>query len=158
QAPLPRQGLVRARPARPAGAERPAVPPRGAADRPARPLPDDLGAREVSRSGGGRGSGSARVRSRLLLALALVGERGNRRRRGARSARVDRDGRAPVRRLRGPRRPRPRISRPRRTRAKDPASPLLRRTDPVADRTAGRDLADARVALDPSLAREDPRG
>src|SRR5205809_503691 len=48
-----------------------------------------------------------------------------------------------------------RVPRPRRTRAEDPAPPVLRRTDSVADRAAGRDLADARVAADSPLARED---
>ena len=45
----------------------------------------------------------------------------------------------------------------RRARAEDPAAPLLRRADAVADRAAGRDLADARLPPDPPLAREDPR-
>src|SRR5207248_2501392 len=44
-----------------------------------------------------------------------------------------------------------------RARAQDPAAPLLRGTDAVADRAAGRDLADARLTPDPPLAREDPR-
>ena len=39
----------------------------------------------------------------------------------------------------------------------DPAPALLRRADAVADRAAGRHLADARVAADPPRAREDPR-
>ena len=45
----------------------------------------------------------------------------------------------------------------RRARAEDPPASLLRRADAVADRAAGRHLADARLAADPPLAREDPR-
>ena len=41
---------------------------------------------------------------------------------------------------------------------RDPPPALLRGADAVADRGAGRDLADARLAADPALAREDPRG
>ena len=39
----------------------------------------------------------------------------------------------------------------------DPPPALLRGPDPVADRPAGRHLADARLTADPPLAREDPR-
>ena len=44
-----------------------------------------------------------------------------------------------------------------RARAADPPPALLRGADPVADRAAGRDLADARVAPDPPRPRADPR-
>src|SRR5205085_5073916 len=44
-----------------------------------------------------------------------------------------------------------------RSRAEDPAPALLQGAHAVADRAAGRDLADARVAPDPALAGEDPR-
>ena len=40
----------------------------------------------------------------------------------------------------------------------DPPPALLRGADAVADRAAGRHLADARLAADPPRAREDPRG
>ena len=49
------------------------------------------------------------------------------------------------------------LPRARRARAEDPPPALLRGPDAVADRAAGRDLADARLAADPPLAREDPR-
>ena len=45
----------------------------------------------------------------------------------------------------------------RRARAEDPPPALLRGADAVPDRAADRHLADARVAADPPLAREDPR-
>ena len=75
QAPLPRPRLVGARPARPAGAERPALAPGRAADRPARPLADDPRAREGGGRRGGGGARGARERPRVQLALAL-GRRG----------------------------------------------------------------------------------
>jgi RNA polymerase sigma factor, sigma-70 family len=68
---FPRQGLVSARAARAAGAERAALAARRIADRRARPLADDPRARE---GGGGRGGGrarGARVRPGVLVALAL---------------------------------------------------------------------------------------
>ena len=64
---------------------------------------------------------------------------------------------APVRGLGGSRRARAGLQGARRARAEDPPAPLLRRPDAVADRAAGRDLADARLPPDPALAREDPR-
>src|SRR5262249_28652411 len=66
-------------------------------------------------------------------------------------------GRARVRDGRGPRRARPRLPCSRPARAEDPPPALLRRTDPVADRSPGRHLPDARVAPDHALAREAPR-
>ena len=51
----------------------------------------------------------------------------------------------------------PGLPRARRARAQDPAPALLRGPDAVADRPAGRHLADARLPADPPLAREDPR-
>ena len=62
-----------------------------------------------------------------------------------------------VRGLGGPCGARARLQGARRARADDPAAPLLRRPHAVADRAAGRDLADARLPPDPPLAREDPR-
>ena len=64
---------------------------------------------------------------------------------------------APVRGLRGPRRARAGLQGARRARAEDSPAPLLRRPHAVADRAAGRHLADARLPPDPPLAREDPR-
>ena len=95
---------------------------------------------------------SGRAYSSLSLSIGRL-----RRGRRARPARVARHRGAPVRGLRGPRRPRARLPRARRARAPDPAPALLRRADAVADRAAGRDLADARLAPDPARAREDPR-
>ena len=63
-----------------------------------------------------------------------------------------------VRGVGGPGRARARVPRPRRAGAEDPPSAVLRGADPVADRAAGRDLADARVTADPAGPREDPRG
>ena len=68
QAPLPRQGLVGARPARPAGAERPALAPRRAADGPARALADDPRARQGRGRRGGGSARGARVGPRVQLA------------------------------------------------------------------------------------------
>src|SRR5439155_17218104 len=45
-----------------------------------------------------------------------------------------------------------------RARTEDPPPSLLQRPYPVADRAAGRHLADARLAADPALAREDSPG
>src|SRR5204863_4887090 len=142
--------------ARTSGAERAAVAARRAADGAVRPLADDRRAREGGRFRGGGGARGARVRTRVFVLVALL-RRVAGGRRGARSARVDRDGGAPVRGVRGPRRPRAGLSRPRRARAPDPAPALLQGSDAVADRAAGRDLADARLAPDPALAGEDPR-
>ena len=63
-----------------------------------------------------------------------------------------------VRGVGGPRGARAGLQGARRARADDPPPALLRRADAVADRAAGRHLADARVAADPPRAREDPRG
>src|SRR5207245_2919925 len=71
--------------------------------------------------------------------------------------RDDRHRGAPVRGVGGPRGARAGLPRPRRARAHDPPPALLRRPHAVADRAADRDLADARLAPDPPLAREDPR-
>ncbi len=93
---------------------------------------------------------------RAYSSLSLSVGRRHRGRGGARSARVARRGRAPVRGLRGPRGARARLQGARRARAGDPAPAVLRGADAVADRAAGRHLADARVAADPARAREDP--
>ena len=90
------------------------------------------------------------------LGLALDGRRRGRGRR-ARPARVARRGGAAVRGVRGPGRPRAGVPRARRAGADDPPPAVLQGADAVADRPAGRDLADARLAADPALAREDPR-
>ena len=90
QAALPRQGLVGARAARAAGAERAALAADRAADRAARPLADDPGAREGGRRRGGGGARGARVRPRVLVALAL--ERRRRRRTARSSIRSSRSG------------------------------------------------------------------
>ena len=105
----------------------------------------------------GRRARGARVRARLLVTLALVRRR-ERGRGGARSARVARRDRSPVRGVRGSRGAGTRVQRARRARAGDPAPAVLRGADAVADRAAGRDLADARLAADPPCAREDPGG
>ena len=94
---------------------------------------------------------------RAYTSLSLsVGRRGRRRRR-PRPARVARHRGAPVRGLGGPRRARAGLQGSGRAGAEDPPAPLLRGADAVADRAAGRDLADARLPPDPALAREDPR-
>ena len=87
---------------------------------------------------------------RAYTSLSLSSAR-RRRGRRARPARVARDDRAPVRGLRGPRGARTRLPGARRARAAHPPPALLRRADAVADRAAGRDLADARLAADPPL-------
>src|SRR4029453_7580152 len=92
----------------------------------------------------------------LRDALPLGTER-RRRRLRSRPARVSRDDRARVRGQRGPRGARAGPSRARRARAEDPPPALLRGPDAVADRAAGRDLADARLTPHPALAREDAR-
>src|SRR5581483_805502 len=157
QAALPRPRLVRARPARPPGAERPAVASDGTADRAAGALADDLGARDCGVGRGGGGPGGARERARVQLAVAVLRtwRRGGR---GGRPARDDRRRGARLRGLRGPRRPGAGLPGAGRPRAHDPAPPVLRRADAIADRGADRDLADARLAADPALAREDPPG
>src|SRR5207244_5999748 len=102
-------------------------------------------------------AGGARKWPGVQLALALGGPRPGRRRR-PRPARVARHRGARIRGLRGPGRPRAGFPCPRRARAHDPPPALLQGADAVSDRAAGRDLADARLAADPPLAREDSRG
>src|SRR5207244_9378971 len=102
-------------------------------------------------------AGGARKWPGVQLALALGGPRPGRRRR-PRPARVARHRGARIRGLRGPGRPRAGFPCPRRARAHNPAPALLQGADAISDRAAGRDLADARLAADPPLAREDPRG
>ena len=68
QAPLPRQGLVRARAARAPGAERPAVEADRGADGRARALADDPRARQGCRGRGGARARGARERTRVQLA------------------------------------------------------------------------------------------
>ena len=88
---------------------------------------------------------SGRAYSSLSLSTGGAGGR-----RGARSAGVDRQRRASVRGLGGPRGARAGLPRPRRARTHDPASPLLRGADAVPDRSADRHLADARFAAHPA--------
>ena len=78
QAPLPRQGLVRARAAGPAGAQRPALEDRRAAHGAARPLADDLRVGEGGRSGRGRSARGARIRPRVhVVSLSTGGSSGD---------------------------------------------------------------------------------
>ena len=95
---------------------------------------------------------------RAYSSVSLSTGGGSGRRRGARSARVAGSRGASVRGVGGPGRARARVPRPRRAGADDPPPSVLRGADPVADRAAGRDLADARVTADPASPREDSRG
>ena len=86
---------------------------------------------------------------RAYTALSLSQGTTSEERRGARSTRDARHGRARVRGVRGPGGARARVPGARRTGALDPPPALLRGPDPVADRAAGRHLPDARLAPDP---------
>ena len=127
------------------------------ADGAARPLADDRRARDGGGRRAGAGARGARVGPRLLVALALAGRPATRTARSStrwrRSARSSR----PTRRPTTGRCSRPGLSVLDDARALDPPPALLRGPEPVADRRAGRHLADARLAADPALAREDPR-
>ena len=159
QAALPRQGLVDPRAARPPGAQRPAlaaasseltVAARALARRsPSSRRPPGVTEEEVLEA-----LECGQAYTTLSLSAPWRGRRAT-----ASSTRSSRSGRARarVRGQRGPRRARPGLRGARRARAPHPAPALLRGPDPVADRAAGRDLADARLAADPPLAREDAR-
>ena len=123
--------------------------------RAARALADDRRARQGGRRRGGEvleALESGRAYSSLSLS---AGSR--RRRRGDRPARVDRHRGA---RSTSSRRTAPcsrRAPRARRARAADPPPALLRGLTQSQIAAAGRHLADARLAADPAVAREDPR-
>ena len=151
------RALGGARAARAPGAERAALEARRRADGPARPLADDRRARDGGGRRGGAGARGARVGPRLRVAVA-VSER-----------RLHEDGEEldpleALGRVRAGLRGRPTTAR-----CSRPGLSLLDARErwilhlrffegltPVADRRAGRHLADARLAADPALAREDP--
>ena len=144
------------RAARAPGAERAALEARRRADGRARPLADDRRAREGGRTSSRRwcsrrSSRAARTRRCRCLRAASHED-------GEELDPLESLGEVELS-LRGRRRPGGARARPRAcsTRASgDPPPALLRGPDPVADRRAGRHLADARLAADPALAREDP--
>ena len=117
-------------------------------------IPELAKAAGVEEEDGARG---ARVRARVLVALALVGRRRPRTARSStRSSRSARSSTS-TRSRRTARCSRPGFKVLDERERHDPAPALLRGADAVADRAAGRHLADARLAPDPPRAREDPR-